>query len=88
MSSSNVLEEELVIKKLQFLNENMKLSFGVFFHKNLSHSKSFSLNIIFSFFCCSFLVHQVFPWKIFLRLRKIVFPVRGKISKVDSSFKR
>ena len=37
MSSSNVVEEELVIKLLQFLNQNMKLSFQMSFHKNLPH---------------------------------------------------
>ena len=45
MSSSNALEEELVIKYLQFRSQNKKLSFWVSFHKNLPRQKSFSLNI-------------------------------------------
>ena len=71
----------------------MKLSFRVSFHKNFPDRKSISLNIIIfafkmqtmtklNFYCFSKIFSN--PRKIFSCLRKIIFHVRGEISKVDS----
>ena len=46
MLSSDVLEQELASKYLQFFDQNMELSFRVSFHKSLLQPKSFSLDII------------------------------------------
>ena len=48
--NAKLLKKELVIKYLQFINQDMKFSFRVPFHKKLSHPKSFSLNTIISTF--------------------------------------
>ena len=76
-ANMKLLEEELVIKSLQFLNQNLKLFAWVSFHNNLLHPKSFSLNMIFLrlkckqsyWFSCwkcfhSFSVHKGSPEKI------------------------
>ena len=47
MLRTNVLEEEPVIKQLQFLNQNMKLFFRLSFLKHFLYSKLFSLIFVF-----------------------------------------
>ena len=46
-SHAKLIEEELVIKLFQFLNQNMKFTFRVSFHKYLLHPKFFLLMILF-----------------------------------------